>query len=232
MDSETMKDEYPDNDQRLAVCFSQWKNKKSESGAIEQRTFNAQIGIEGRGDGKTPKIVGHAAVFDVIGEGGWFREKVAPGAFANTIKEDDVRALFNHNPDFVIGRNRAGTLRMKEDEKGLAIEIDPPETQFARDLMISIGRGDISQMSFGFEILKEERQAGEGKDLDLFTLREVRLWDVSPVTYPFYKQTDVSVHSRQAWSDALKSTRDFKAKGWRVSLNKRKFRLIERRISR
>lgn len=185
---------------------------------MEYRTFKADaLSIEKRGENGAQKIVGHAAVFDVIGEGGWFREKVAPGAFANTIKQDDVRALFNHDPNYVLGRNTAGTLRMLEDEKGLWIEIDPPDTQFARDLATSISRGDITQMSFGFEILKEERVSGEGKEQDLFILNEVRLWDVSPVTFPFYKQTDVSVNSRTAWSEAQKrAVQVFEGKGWKV----------------
>lgn len=168
---------------------------------IEQRTFAVtHLAIEKRDDNDKEKIVGHAAVFDTVGDGGWFKEKIAPGAFSKSIGQDDVRALFNHDANFVLGRNKAGTLFMREDEKGLWVEIDPPDTQYARDLKVSISRGDITQMSFGFEIISEERQKSEGNDPDLFILREVKLWDVSPVTFPFYKQTDVSVHSREAWA--------------------------------
>lgn len=167
----------------------------------EYRTFEANLEIQTREEGESEKITGHAAVFNTIGDGYWFREQVAPGAFEKSIGEDDVRALFNHDPNFVLGRNKAGTLVMREDEKGLFVEIDPPDTQFARDLKTSIQRGDITQMSFAFEIVKESRETGEGKEPDLFTLEEVRLWDVSPVTYPFYKETDVSVNSRQAWKE-------------------------------
>lgn len=168
---------------------------------IEHRTYAVNIGIEKRAESEKEKIVGHAAVFDTIGDGGWFREKIAPGAFSNTIDRDDVRALFNHNADYVLGRNKAGTLIMREDDKGLWVEIDPPDTQFARDLVTSISRGDISQMSFGFEIIKEERQKGENGEPDIFELREVKLWDVSPVTFPFYKETDVTVHARSEWKE-------------------------------
>lgn len=192
----------------------------------EYRTYAiTSITIEKRAESERQKIVGHAAVFDVIGDGGWFREKVAPGAFLKSIQDDDIRALFNHNPDYVLGRNKAGTLSLREDDKGLLVEIDPPDTQSARDLVISIGRGDITQMSFGFEILKEERTDGEGKEPDLFTLKEVRLWDVSPVTYPFYKQTDVSVHSREAWSEEQKAARRFVQKGWKVQLRRKRLDL-------
>jgi uncharacterized protein len=165
----------------------------------EQRTY--QAGIHLRGSGQKQKIVGHPSVFNIIGDGGWFREKIAPGAFSKSIKQDDVRALINHDKNRIIGRTTAGTLKLSEDAKGLLSEIDPPDTQYARDLMVSISRGDISQMSFGFEILKEERVKGENGEPDLFIIREAKLWDVSPVTFPFYTQTDVSLNSRLAWHD-------------------------------
>jgi len=215
MGDETMKTEYPDNDQRYAVCESQW-GKKSAGPVMERRTFDAQLRLETREEDKRQKIIGHAAVFNVVAEGGWFREQVAPGAFRNSIEQDDVRALFNHDPNFVLGRNKAGTLAIREDDKGLLVEIDPPDTQVARDLKVSIERGDITQMSFGFEILDEKREQGDGKGLDLFTLTEVKLWDVSPVTFPFYAQTDVSVHSRQAWRETQRVVKAFEARGFRV----------------
>lgn len=195
---------------------------------MERRTFAMDsLQIETREEGKAEKIVGHAAVFDTIGDGGWFREKIAPGAFRKSIDQDDIRALFNHNPDYVIGRNKAGTLILREDEKGLWIEVDPPDTQFARDLKISIARGDISQMSFGFEIISEERQKGTGNEPDLFTLREVKLWDVSPVTFPFYAQTDVSVHSREKWAADQRKPAGAPA-GKRNALLRREARLKKR----
>lgn len=168
----------------------------------EQRTYDLELRVN-REDSK-PRIVGHAAVFNVMGDGGWFREKIAPGAFADSIDVDDVRALWNHDSNYVLGRNKAGTLRMKEDSKGLLIEVDPPDTQVARDLLVSIERGDISQMSFGFETIKDSwERSTEGNNLDIRTLEKVRLWDVSPVTFPFYKETDVAVRSHEAWQKTL-----------------------------
>jgi HK97 family phage prohead protease len=169
----------------------------------EQRTFDLSE-LRVLRDSKKPRIVGHAAVFNVMGDGGWFREKVAPGAFADSIQTDDVRALFNHDPNMVLGRNRAGTLRLSEDERGLHIEIDPPDTQVARDLLVSLERGDISQMSFGFEVVKQSwEKNSEGNALDIRTLEKVRLWDVSPVTFPFYQETDVALRSHEVWQKTL-----------------------------
>ncbi len=186
-------------------CQMQWdSNKKSQSQKIERRMFDVSLSIETRDD-KPPILVGHAAVFNRIASGGWFREQVAPGAFRNSITEDDVRALFNHDPNFVLGRNKSGTLRMSEDTVGLHIEIDPPDTQFARDLMISIHRGDISQMSFGFEVRKESWETAD-KELDLRTLEDVKLWDVSPVTFPFYRDTNIAVRSHEMWKEANPTT--------------------------
>ena len=150
-------------------------------------------------DGGGNTLVGHAAVFNsetVIA--GMFREQIAPRAFRKSIKENDVRALFNHDPAVVLGRNRAGTLRLREDDIGLSYEIDLPDTQAARDLWTLIDRGDISQSSFAFETVKElrtEPDSDAGELLPLFTVKEARLWDVSPVTYPAYETTDVSARS-------------------------------------
>jgi len=169
----------------------------------EQRTFDLSELRVSRDDNK-PRIIGHAAVFNVMGDGGWFREKVAPGAFADSIQTDDVRALFNHDPNIILGRNRAGTLKLSEDDRGLHIEIEPPDTQVARDLLVSLERGDINQMSFGFQVVKDSwEHNSEGNALDIRTLEKVRLWDVSPVTFPFYKETDVAVRSHEAWQKTL-----------------------------
>ena len=169
---------------------------------IERRVFATELRIERRATGEN-MLVGHAAVFNSASEDlGGFREVVAPGAFAQSIQQDDVRALFNHDPNHVIGRNRAGTLRLTEDSRGLAFEIDLPDTQTARDLATSIERGDISGNSFGFQTLEdrwERMDAGE-----LRTLIKVRLFDVSPVTYPAYPQTDVALRSLEAWKEAQK----------------------------
>lgn len=164
---------------------------------MERKVEHRFLPIELRADPEARKITGHAAIFNSISYSGmYFAEQIAKGAFKESIKKDDIRALFNHNPDYVLGRNIAKTLTLTEDELGLAIEIQPPDTQFARDLMVSISRGDISQMSFGFEITKSDDVAwDEEQTPPLRTIRRAKLWDISPVTFPFYEDTDVALKS-------------------------------------
>lgn len=160
---------------------------KSRNIEIDYRSFPFEIRTD-----EENKIVGYAAVFNQLSvDLGAFREKIAPGAFKKTIQEADIRALWNHDPNFVLGRTKSRTLRLQEDEKGLAIEIIPPNTTWARDLMESIKRGDIDQMSFGFRAIKEDWET-EGEQL-IRVLKEVELFDVSPVTFPAYPTTDVQV---------------------------------------
>lgn len=164
---------------------------------VQLRHAETEFDIRSAGDGNT--LVGHAAVFNIETViAGMFREAIAPRAFRKSIKENDVRALFNHDPALVLGRNRSGTLRLREDEVGLWYEVDLPDTQVARDLWKLIDRGDVTQSSFAFESVKEQRSepdADAGETMPLFVQKECRLWDVSPVTYPAYEQADVSARS-------------------------------------
>ncbi len=170
----------------------------------ERRFLPLNLKIETRESDDGPaKIVGYAAVFNSMSEDlGGFREKIAPGAFKGALKDSDTRALFNHDSNLVLGRASAGTLRMKEDDTGLHVEIDPPDTSFARDLMVSIERGDITQQSFGFTIKEDEWEDLDG-DNPVRTLTKIgRLFDVSPVTFPAYPDTEVAVRSlKQARQD-------------------------------
>lgn len=149
-----------------------------------------------RKDGQLPTIKGHAAVFDTLSVEMWgFYEEIAPGAFADSIANgDDVRALFNHNMDVVLGRTKSGTLRLREDEVGLLSEIDPPDTQHARDVVSLIERGDVTQMSFSFVVLSDKWRIDDNERY-VRRILQAKLYDVSPVTYPAYPATDVSVRA-------------------------------------
>lgn len=161
--------------------------------------------IETRSENEPAKIIGHAALFNTRSENlGGFYEMIQPGAFAESIEKDDVRALFNHNPDHVLGRNKSRTLSLSEDERGLAIEIVPPDTQIARDLIISMQRGDITQMSFGFRVRVGGQIWDEDEDGNYVrTLTNLKLFDVSPVTFPAYTETDVAVRSMNAFKQNI-----------------------------
>lgn len=187
----------------------------------ERRTFVVgELRVDPAQGAMAPKISGHAAMFEVLSEDlGGFREKIAAGAFTKTLQNADVRALFNHDPNIVLGRNKAGTLRLKEDLTGLAIEIDPPDTQHARDLMVSMNRGDITQMSFGFYTVADKWAKLDGQWVR--TLLEVELFDVSPVTYPAYTQTDVAVRSLEQ----AKLQEQPPDESWRVNLMRRRLDL-------
>jgi len=143
-------------------------------------------------------IAGYAAIFNAMSDDlGWFREKIEPGAFAESIQIDDIRALWNHNSNYVLGRNKSGTLTLSEDAHGLKIDILPPDTQWARDLMVSIDRGDVTQMSFGFETLSDRWETVDKQEIR--TLVKVRLIDVSPVTFPAYPNTEVGLRSLEEY---------------------------------
>lgn len=158
-------------------------------------------------------VTGHAAVFDthslpLMDWVGTFKEKIAPGAFAESIQEDDIRALINHDGNLIIGRNKSSTLRLKEDDVGLAVEIDLPETSFARDLAVSLSRGDVTQMSFGFRVPIGGDSWSIENGEDIRTLNKVNLFDVSVVTFPAYPATDASVRSNQEIFDSRRSVVD------------------------
>lgn len=148
---------------------------------------NATIRSE---DGGPPVFRGEAIVFDEwtwIGSSAYgFFERIAPEA-VNGMGQDDVRFLINHDPNLVLGRNTAGTLKLTATESALEVEAELPDTSYARDLAVSLERGDITGMSFAFEILNETPSTRDGKAA--YTIDKIRLFDVSAVTYPAYEQT-------------------------------------------
>lgn len=161
--------------------------------------FISKAQIRAKAGSDKPVVEGYAAVFNAqseeLGFGGWsFREVIKPGAFARAIREkQDVRCFFNHDDNIVLGRTKSGTLRLSEDEHGLHFECDMPDTQQARDLHALIERGDIDQCSFGFCTIEDDVKStkkDDGTVENVRTLIDVDLFDVSPVTFPAYPQTE------------------------------------------
>ncbi len=144
----------------------------------------------------TSRISGYAAVYNSpTNIGGDFEEVILPGAFRRTLAEGaDVRALVNHDENLVLGRTASGTLRLREDSKGLFFECDLPDTSTANDLRTLIKRNDVNQCSFGFYAMAQN-WVEQGSGIIRRELTDVELFDVSIVTYPAYSDTSVSARS-------------------------------------
>lgn len=160
----------------------------------ETRTFDiTKLNTRDATEEQPSMITGYAAVFNSkTSIGGWFDEIIAPGAFARALSENgDIRALFNHNWDNVLGRTKSGTLRLEEDAKGLKFEVELPNTSTGRDLAESMSRGDINQCSFGFWVTEEEWDYNV--EPALRTVKEVELYEISVVSIPAYDDTEASL---------------------------------------
>jgi HK97 family phage prohead protease len=165
---------------------------------LERRAW-AECRAEASDDAK--RIRGYAVVFDSLSvDLGGFREIIAPDAVNRTMSEGlDVRALVDHDSAKVIGRTRAGTLQLRKDGRGLRIEVEPdPEISYARDIMRAVARGDVSGMSFGFRVLDDEWNYDEKTPVR--TVTDMRISEVSIVTFPAYQATDVQVALRSLQS--------------------------------
>ena len=178
--------------------------KNKELGEVETRQFG-EVELRKDPDGKTIGLRGYAAVFNSASEdfGGWI-EKIDRGAFASDLKDaKDVRALIDHDTGRVIGRTSAGTLKLSEDDRGLSVDLDLPDTTDARDLLANIEAGNIDAMSFGFRA--RDAVWEEGKEYDVRTLRDVELLEVSVVAFPAYPATSIGTRSHLDFRDTLKT---------------------------
>jgi uncharacterized protein len=205
----------------------------------EQRTIQSKFELRSD-EGKPEVLSGLAAVvnsptvimeFNDMKKKEIFREVIMPGAFDDVIN-DDVRALFNHKEDNILGRTKAGTLRLAITPDGhLGYEVDLPDTTLAKDLKVSVKRGDISQSSFGFNV-KEDLRTREETETEIIYTRSIKklsdLYDVSPVTFPAYEDTVTTIRTEQLVKE-LRSIGAVKpeAEVLTPNLNKSKIRLSE-----
>ena len=184
------------------------RNRPVIAEGIERRRLDAaEFRVVRDDSGKLKMLSGYGAKYNARSLPlGWFeefREVIAPGAFDETLaKGDDVRFLFNHDPNIVLGRTTSRTLRLSSDSIGLKFEVEPPDTQAARDIMTTIDRGDVSQCSFGFRTLDDDWSEDQSDGTLIRTLLKVALYDVSAVTYPAYPDTEVSVRSLEGLLEA------------------------------
>jgi len=160
-----------------------------------QTTQSIEIRAE---DGQTPVLRGYAALYNSETDLGHFREVILPGAFTRTLDEEysDIRALWNHDSSSVLGRTKSGTLKVEEDERGLKFELTLPDTTTGRDTAISVQRGDVTGMSFGFEVRQEEWER-DGDNIR--KLKDIELYEISPVTFPAYPDTTVAMRSLETF---------------------------------
>lgn len=167
-------------------------------------------------EGQNPHITGYFSVFDSnyeIAPG--LSESIAPGAFSRTLG-NDIRALINHDTTLVLGRNKAGTLQLREDAHGLwgDIEVNPKD-QDAVNLYERVKRGDVDQCSFGSEIVSEETENRADGSIH-FRITEVNLHEVSVCTFPAYEATNVQ--AREAQRDAILAQR---LDAWKTEMTRR-----------
>jgi HK97 family phage prohead protease len=173
-----------------------------EAGAREERAAVLSNIEVRKADDNTLTFEGRAAVFDEWTEindlFGSFSERIQRGAFRKVLTDGaDVRFLgLNHDPNTVMARTEAGTMKLKESTKGLEVSADLAPTQGARDLAVLLDRGDVSQMSFGFRVGKDIWEYDEANDTAKRTIVEFSdLFDVSPVTFPAYEGTTAGMRA-------------------------------------
>lgn len=190
------------------------------SARIEYRMAQAGADLMVEQDGKNKAgggrtLRGYAAKWGSLSSDlGGFREIIRRGAFAKSIKDGDIRALWNHETRFVLGRGSAGTLRLQEDETGLAFSLVPPLTGWAQDLVVSVARRDVTGASFGFTVPDGGDTWSRRDGQPIRELLRVVLIEISIVSWPAYPQTEV--HVREGVSSEILA-----------ELNRRRERLLE-----
>ena len=174
----------------------------------ERRMISEAVELR-QDEGQPVRLSGYAAVYYRADDPGTefaltdsITERIAPGAFAG-IEKHDIRALFNHDSNNVLGRSTAGTLRLSEDAKGLRYEVDLPDTTLGRDIHELVKRGDVSGSSFAFQLGadgQEVERREDGSYIRTIT-KFAGIFDVGPVVYPAYEATKVDARSIEAAAD-------------------------------
>jgi len=184
---------------------------KPERRVLIGEQYTAQLRSDENEDAP-PVIMGHGAVFFDADDRGteyhlWDNvyERISPEAFDDVLQQD-VRGLFNHDSNMLLGRTKAGTMKLVKDERGLHYEIEPPDTQLGRDTLVLLKRGDLTGSSFSFIPDKTSyEETDDGRVIR--TIEHVSmLFDVGPVTFPAYESADsemrdaISAEMRDAMS--------------------------------
>jgi len=203
---------------------------------ITNSVFDAEIELRSdESDDSKKTLSGYAAKFDSLSVPLYnFREKIKKGAFAKSIEKNNIRALWNHNTDFVLGSTKNKTLRLQEDDRGLKFDLDLPDTQIGRDAAVSVSRGDVEGMSFSFGVQTEEWDETDSKNI-IRTLIEVDLKEVSPTAFPAYPKTKVTARSvKDDYEDYSNERRNIEEEREKDSnileINKQKESILEKEM--
>jgi HK97 family phage prohead protease len=198
--------------------------------------FGGNVRLEERADKTGPDISGYAAVFYDGTPETEFKlwdgmvERIEPIAFKRALKEkDDARALFNHDPNQLLGRVSSGTLELSSDKKGLTYRISPGDTTVARDVREHIKRGDLTGSSFAFRVTDERWE--KENDIQIRTIKGVELFDVGPVTYPAYEGTTAATRDASDLADARRSWEEKVAREHRAKAYAARARVVELEIA-
>ena len=179
--------------------------------------FSQPVSLSKRAEGEAPVIFGYGAVFYREGEEGTqykiyddYYERIMPGTFDRAIRDaHDVRSLFNHNPDIVLGRTASGTLKLSVDAVGLRFDATPPDTNLVRDQVLApLERGDVSGSSIMF--VPTDTTWREVDGVYIREIRDAELWETGPVTFPAYESTSAGVRSREQAEEARKALEEFR----------------------
>ena len=168
---------------------------KPKTDGRETRALTIPLELRAAAEGVAARTaVGYAALFNVETDiGGYWTETIAPGAFAKSLQERDCLAVHSHDIGRVVGRLKAGTLSLREDDKGLAFENELPDTADGRDLAVQIHRGDVAGMSFAFRSVKSEWD--ETVEPPKRTIIEAELYEITYTAMPAYPDTEVGLRS-------------------------------------
>lgn len=158
--------------------------------------FNTEA-IEVRKTDNGMVAVGYAIRYNKLSQNlGGFVERFAPGSAEKTVKEQDIRALFNHESGALLGRRGANTLRISSDAEGVPYEIDLPDTTIGRDVAVLLERGDIVGASPGFRAMPGGQEWGQTDNgFALRTLNEIMLAEISLVPNPAYLDSSAALRS-------------------------------------
>lgn len=181
-----------------------------------ERRFTGEIRVDAVDD---RKIRGLAIAFNKKSvDLGGFIEYIAPEAVDRTLRDAlDVRALVDHDSSKIVGRTVSGTLTLRKTRAGLEVVVDPPNTSYARDIIESVSRGDVTGMSFGFRVMPDGQEWDFDNETPVRTITDMVISEVSIVTFPAYPDTDVAVRALRAEQQTRGGTMlDFKRKQLRT----------------